>query len=222
MPARRMVSDIDLELGPVRVFLDELEEIDRVIRQACEEVRLEVDNWELDSMGDLAEVPGTGRLREVSWSGHLWHGERRKLSSLSVALDPHLTIASSDPELRRYLEEVGDVLRPRRRRLAKALSWPWGVPLALVGLTIVSVLAGDDTANPEVPPAAFAIGLLLVAWTMFAFLWMPNHQALIFRSRRGDRASFWLSREVRLVLLGALAGAVFGTLGSYLLYLAVS
>ncbi|MDP9475401.1 MAG: hypothetical protein M3R38_06875 [Actinomycetota bacterium] len=215
------MPDTWLEFGPVRVFLDDLEEIDRVIRRACGDVRLEVDGYVLDGLADLTEVPGEETLKEVQWLAYLGSFEQR-LTKMIVTLSSRRADASASPELRGPLEEVGDVLRRSRRRLAYALSWGRGVPLALVGVLIglLALLIGDDDWGEKVvtTPALLALPFLLSAsWTSFAIGWRPNRQAVILRSRRGQD-SFWRRNKdaVWLVLLGALAGAVFATIASSL------
>ncbi len=224
MPVERKQPDFWFNPGAVRLYLHDLEEIDRLLRGVDGEIELEVDNYEatyrLSALEELAQVPGDDKLREIRWSR--W----RPAGTLTVHLsDKHVYVIGS-PALRGALEEVADVLRRRRRPLASVVQPPWRLLVFWVAWWLVlNVLVNLgvpalERAGAEVP-AFVGIGCILAGTGVFAFLlwrlvWRPG---VVLRVHRRDRPSFWRRNRDQLIvgLIAASSGSVLGYLLAHLL-----
>ncbi len=218
MPARRKTSDIRIEFGPVRVFLDDLEEIDGAVRGGFEKVLLEADEYELDTVAEIGDVPGTGAIRSVIWRAYGWEANATASRSVVVHLAPNLVYASGDPAFRGELGKVEDVLRRRHRRLAGLLIKLWLAPCLVFAVLVTLVLGAKEQGYEEALPFLYAAAILSVLWWYFAIWWMPRHQTVILRCRSIDRLSFWRrNRDLWVALVPTIIGSVLAAGLTYLL-----
>lgn len=206
--------------GAVRLYLHDLEEIDRLLRSVDGEIELEVDNYEatyrLSALDDLAEVPGDDRLREIRWS-RWWPAGK-----LIVRLSDKNVYVTGSPALRGALEEVADVLRRRRRPLAFVVQPPWRLFVSWVAWWLVlTVLVNlGERVGAEVPAFVVTGGVLVAAgvflFVVWRLVWRPG---LVLRVYRRDRPSFWRRNRDQLIvgLIAASSGSVFGYVLAYLL-----
>lgn len=218
MPAERKQADLSFDAPAVKLYLDDLEEIDRIVRNVGDEtleVEREVENGEaaytVSSLDELGEISGGERLKSIRWS--CWDGARRRLSVTLAVKYGYLTGA---PGLRGPLEDVMDILRRQRRPLAFAEQTTAGflllfTPLLFVLIMSLQVAAGVGDLEPPkggvlvmvLATAAVALGVL---WYLIALLRRP---AIIIRVPRQDRPGFWRRNRDQLTVQLAVALIIF-------------
>lgn len=218
MPIEREPPELWIRPGPVELYREDLDEIDRVLRNVDgAEVRLKASIGEgtyvLSGPEGFAELPGGDVLQEVSWSG--WAGRNRfhvNVSRDSVFVTGH--------GLRGPLEEVADILRQRARRVArffKRTVAPSLVVGALAGASFAGLWFGIDSGSGLVKAIGVAALVLVVLLWAYMFAWLPRHQAVILRVPRRERPSFWERRrdDVVLAVLASVVAAVLGGVVGY-------
>jgi hypothetical protein len=198
MPIQRKPAEFWYRPGPVKVYLDDLEEIDRVLRQLDNErmwlkARFDEHHYELSRPEEFAELPGDGdALQEVSWFG------RRGTSHFNVLLSGrHVYVTGQGEGLRGPLEEVGDVLRRRTRWPARALARPLP-PGVLNGTLAAGSVFAFQRSGPILGVGALT---LLVLVSVYTFAWLPKHQAVVLRVCQRERPAFWERRRDELLLI---------------------
>lgn len=138
MPVRQIPPTLNQSVRPLRVYLDDIAELDALVRRVSPEAKLEANGYELDSIEELAEVPG-GKIRSMRWfaSG----GSFGSYLSVDLSYSAAKVIAREyDDALRGVAERVIDALRrSRKRRHLGPLAWHWAIRTvvlaACVGLT---------------------------------------------------------------------------------------
>ena len=190
---------------PVKLFLGDLIEIDSVVRSvASDGVGLTVEEYQLDSIGELAELP-MKTLRSVRWR------------SFSPDLAVHISntgvtveATGSDAGLRGAVEQIADVLREHHRPLFRYFVWSW--PPAQIATIVCLVLSST------VSPLWMVPFLLCVVWCTAATRAWITRRSLIFSVLREERPSFWQRKrdDVLLLILGVTIGAVPTGLITYL------
>lgn len=158
MTIKKRSQSLSCGLSPVRIYLDDIEEIHGVIAAACKRVELLTDNEVLDRPDELAQL-GVPRLRELQIRGYEPYISltiRRRFGAFFYAEN------RDDSQLRGAFERVKEILIGRRRLLfAPFSSWR---PIAIA--TIVLFLLSNAPAF-FLPPktyrivGAFILGLYL-------------------------------------------------------------
>jgi hypothetical protein len=214
MPVRQKLPDVEIKPGPVKVYLDDLKEIDRILRGIGDEVRLQAETfhddveYELTGLAELEELPGGDVLRRITWSRG-W-----PKPAFWVALAPRWVAVTGDAELRGPLEQVADVLRRRRRRLAHAVTRSWIVSGLLGG-----AMGGTATGAFRVDGAGRLVwfgGLIVAVCGYAAVTWAQSHKTVIVRQRRLDHPPFWERKRDELIVLAisvVLTAVVSGVVG---------
>lgn len=218
MPIEREPPELWIRPGPVEVYREDLDEIDRVLRNVDgAEVRLtartEEGTYALSGPEGFTELPGSDVLQEVNWSG--WAGRNRFHVNVS-----RRSVFVTGQGLRGPLEEVGDILRRRPRRVAgffKRTVAPSLLSGTLGAASFAGLWFGIASGSDLVKAIGVVTLVLLVLLWGYMFSWLPRHHAVILRVPRRERPSFWERKrdDVVLAVLGGAVGAVLGGVMGY-------
>lgn len=194
------------------MYLDDVAELDALVRRVSPKAKLEANGYELDSVEELTEVPG-GKIRSMRWfaSGDSFG------SYLSVDLSYGAAKAIAreyDDALRGVAERVIDALRRsrrRRRRQLGPLAWHWAS--RMVFIAACSGLAYQVREGWWQYPLIAAMAIVSVGG-----IWVDLHSVVVVPHRRSEHPSFWRRSgdEVTLVLIGVVVGAIPSAIIAYL------
>jgi len=181
------------------------------VRRVSPKAKLEANGYELDSVEELAEVPG-GKIRSMRW---IASGESfGSYLSVDLSYSAAKVIAREyDDALRGVAERVIDALRRsrrRRRRQLGPLAWHWAS--RTVFIAACSGLAYLREGWWQYPLAA-AIAIVGVGGA-----WVDLHSVVVVPHLRSEHPSFWRRSgdQVTLVLIGVVVGAIPSAIIAYL------
>jgi hypothetical protein len=200
---RELDKPISKEYLPLTLFRDDLESIERVLKQSTEAVEIEAGGFQFDSIDELITKLSDRRVREMEI--------RASRPYIRIELAPmwaKLYVGSSANASAGPFYRLDQVLRRARRRL-----WP------LYSFYFVWIVNGalwvSIPLRPKVSRAATivftATSLAWVVWTVYVRL--RRHSTIILIPR--GSASFWVRKkdELLLAVVSALLGAILGAAG---------
>ncbi len=213
MPLRCKAPDERRRFNAVKLYLDDLEELDRIMRAACPNVHLEAGAYDLDAVEEVGQLPPEA-LRKLEWSGFGHDG--RSFLYIYVARDNLFASGRScDAACLSALHEIEQVMRRRRRPLAHLSLRFYGLLPSVVLLLAAALYALADFR--------FDFWFLLdVAqswmWSVYT-LSTQRRRALVVLERSNAWRSYWQrNRDALSVgLIIAVVGAGIGVLGTLLL-----
>ena len=203
---RRRPKTYSEDVPPVKVYLDDVENIVQIIAEVSDEILLRTDEYDFEDATDLASL------------------DQEFINALKITCsDPYLQfefapgwirlyIGSDTPESRGTLEKVKAVLLARRRRLGWLrerwwlASWFWLAPVSLLFLGIES--------SAWLPIVAGIGGTCLFAvWLWWGYREALYRHSVIVLKRRKEEVSFWKRNSDRIIV-GIITALVAGLLGS--------
>ncbi len=217
VPVRRKAPDERRRFQAVKLYLDDLEELDRIMRAACPKVHLEAGAYDLDAVEEVGQLPPEAS-RKLKWSGFGHDG--RSFLYIHVARDSLFASGERcDAACLSALHEIEQVMRRRRRPLAHFSLRFYGILPSVVLLlaTALHALAG------------FRFGFWfwlaaapLLVWSVYTYLTI-GRRALVVLEHSNVWRSYWqrnrdaLSVNLISAVVGAVVGAGLGVLGTLLL-----
>lgn len=130
VPVRPTPPSLSQSVNHVRLYLDDLAELDGVVRRVSPKAKLEANGYELDSLDELAEVPG-GPIRSMRWFA-MSSGSFGSYLSVNLSSTGAKVIARDyDDAIRGAAANVVDVLRRSRRRVGP-LGWHWAIRIVIL------------------------------------------------------------------------------------------
>jgi hypothetical protein len=218
----RDTSDTTINVGPVRLFRDEIAELDALFRSIVvppdsdatkaarsymEQPRVRVnDHLQIDTIDDLEAIHKT-RLKSMTWSH----------SRLTVRLTPQAVTVrawqNTDMEVVGGAHAIARLLTRSRRPLAYLLTRPWFLWTAIFGGLALNVTRTTAVRGEPESSIWIAVGLTMSTIGMVAlFIWVFGQGRLINRWRA--KLTFWERNRDALVsgfiysLLAAIVGGV--------------
>lgn len=142
------------KLPPVKLYLDELEEIASLLNESCESVYIETGGFQLEELGEITKLKEDVLYDILLWADH---------SFLRVDLGPdgnRLSIEQDTPRARGLFEHVKAILLRRGRKLGaiKLLLFAAGGAIAATGIALLLVMRPDEL---EKQFAYFSVGGLI-------------------------------------------------------------
>ncbi len=206
MPVRQRLPDLQPRIDPVRLYLDDLEELDTILRKAYPTVSLQAGAVDVDTVGELHEVQPED-LRELVWFA------LDGLSSLYLHISPvvvSLRARRCDISHRGALAQIEDLMRRRRRKLA-TLSERVRYLSLLVFLALTGVVLDSEQR------VLYAAWIPTLAWFWYT-IWAMTHKGVVVLERRREQRSWWRRNRDALVV-GLVVAVVSAVLGSGITYL---
>jgi hypothetical protein len=195
-------------MKPVRLYLDDLQEIVGFLEEPCDRVEIQTGDKVLDSLDELQSLKKEvlHKLKISGWAPYI-----------SVDMSPNqiwLYIAEDTPESRGLFEKIKTVLVRCQRPLSGlfhssslvGLAWPltiWGVVL---GLKVDSVFLASMFG---------VLFLLTIAWAICGFRDWTRRFTAVVPKHRVDSPGF-LKRNKDKILLSIIS-ALIGALVAYAL-----
>jgi hypothetical protein len=198
---KKLIRSYSVHPKPVRLYLDDLEEIVNIMKESCEQVDIEVGEYHLDSVDELPKM-----------SQEVFH--QMEISSpdpyFSLDLDPsgiRLVIARDTPSSRGILEKVNAVLVRRGRWFAPLLNTPmFVVALAMLFVLIFVPLLFGFSPGPSITYQV----LLNVAWfgvfLYVAYNCVKNFTTIVARRRIESPAFF--KRNADKIIVGVVTSII--------------
>jgi len=200
---KRVKSTYVESLGPVKLFLNDVEEIVSILREVSATVDIRTDEYSMESVEELKKL-------DVDCIHELTIQCREPYVSLE--LDRYriwLYIAEDTPVSRGLFEKVKEVLVRRRRRLARILRNPsliW-VPL---GLLIYPIVIGLRLSNWSLLALGLFLLISICIWGRWAWVARFERYSTIVLRRQSEHKSFWERNKDQLLLsvISAIIGGV--------------
>jgi hypothetical protein len=203
---KKLDQSISVEYPPLKLYRDDLEKIEDILKDSLHEVEIVVGELQFDSIDELAAHFSHGRIRSL------------KLGSKS----PYTTIELAKMWSRLYVGSSEDVALARFHRLDEILRAARRSCWRLYNLFFVMILMPVGLgASPFIfklsETAAIVIGATSVAWLVWVTYVHLRRHSTIWLSHRGA-ISFWARKKDDLVLTAVkvVAGAVLGAAGTLL------
>lgn len=195
------------ETIPAALYMDDVATIHGLFREVCDRVHMEVGGWELDSPDDLSKIDAR---------------EARDLRIIGSPADaaPAVILYGSRYGFHVYLPDSGNtamlglkaaverVLKARRVRAVGGLT---PTPVFMIGV-LVGIVGSLNGFPYRTTAAVLAIALLVAGWVIGVVrLWTVVRRAgvVYMRPSSTEVGGLKVSRDVALVLLGSLTGAIF-------------
>jgi hypothetical protein len=205
---------LSVQFGPSRLWLDDIVEIDSLLREITEITSIRMDIYQLDSASDLAGAP-ENRVKSIEWVGAGGDVVLR-LHYLScgrlTVVNPDLRSRGLATELQRYMQKRRKwplPFAPNARNVGWLLVWCISV---LGSLTLL------DVPTTHVADRIRAISpWLLVAWDV-ALLAVIVLLAIYWRTmnlytKTHSEAPRWIYRNRDALVTNAVVSAIFLVLG---------
>jgi len=191
------------ELKPVALYLDDLERIIEIFKEASDDVRILTSEYELDSIDEFRNLhEETLNYLKISISEPF----------VSLELKPNgIWLFISEDELisRGVFEKIKQLLHSRRRKLSWLTANPY-LAGAAVGSSAFPFFKAIDSQN--VYWAVLGCSLLMIGaiWTWWSFAGTLKKYSIVRLRRRAESPSFWKRKkdDIVLVIISAVVGAL--------------
>jgi hypothetical protein len=186
-------------IASVRLFLDDVEQLLDILRGSGQPVRIIHDNYEYDSLAELAEKQGAS-IDQV---------KLRCDRGLSVEIGQHVYVyVSTDYKSIGY--EAAEVLRSRVRWVEAVPSLviiPLGVLVPIAGAAAIMFVSRHAGFRPSVQFFA-GIGAGAVLWILTILAMQSRSRILL--TRRHERRAAWTAhrRDILLVIVTTIITAL--------------
>jgi hypothetical protein len=198
---KKLVGSYAVKLPPLRLFIDDIEEIARVLSEASENIQIRSDNYELDNASDLFNLD-VDTINNLELSSN-----NPYISAKFLRGGARLYISTDDAYSRGILEKIKQICLKRRRRFASFVVkfWPSYV-FVFIGITLMGM--------SKINRVYFPLGLL--AFLFYVFLAIANYivdlrrYSVIVISKSTERPNF-LKRNSDEIIIGV-GSAIIGGL----------
>jgi hypothetical protein len=211
---KRIPRHIGKHLAPVKLYLDDIEELHQILAAASDRVELTTEDVELDDPRQLLEL-NRPVVHELTIASH-----EPYVSADVKESGVWLYAAKDDAKSRGLYEQMRAVFSRRRRRIAWALAGPQGGLIAglFLGAAFISGAAAVQNRSTWWGLAfvlTVGLGVISVIYT-FRYLSRAN---VIVLSHRKDSLSFMTRNRDQLAVatFSAVIGAAAGAIATYLL-----
>lgn len=188
-------SSIDQDFPPVKLYLDDVEEIVDSFKEISEkEVMISTDEYSVDAVSELSEIHHIKELTIQSYSPYLRLGVTRHCVSLSSP-------GSSSTQMRGVATKISDILKSRTRlyplsllsTASPFLGVAWGF---LISLGLISIAEGVRNKQLWLFPLGSAVTVLGMVMG-YAAVGLGSR---IISKKRSAEESFWQRNKDTLVV----------------------
>ncbi|MEH1029995.1 hypothetical protein V6W11_19815 [Micromonospora profundi] len=207
---------LEVILRPMRLWRDDLEQIESVMRQAATELLILTDKYQVDEIADLAQVRES-RIKDLHFSDAMGRIQLviKTSGGLLRILDPSLQERGMAAEI--------DQIAKRRRKLgvskfatgARFSATGMVVLLGAVFAAVIAAVAGgmEFAKSGGLPPN---LALLLIPLTLTAgCLGYLNSRNILYTKTRLE-APPWTKRNADALTTNAIVSAIFLFLGIWI------
>ena len=195
-------------LKPVKLYLDDLEQIVSILKAESSEVKIETDEYKYESLEELV-----GSKKETIYKLKLicgkWPHVDLNLNSYSV----ELFISEDEPKLRGVFEKIKEILVKRERIYRRFVSFRWAMIFSLApGIIFLGKVVFFPSA-----PTPFSFLWFFIILSLIINLWLRlerDKYSIIVLKHKIDQESFLKRNKDQVWLL--IFGAVFGIVGTVL------
>jgi len=195
-------------LRPVKLYLEDVEEIARYMLEASEELKIASHGFELDEVSELSQIKRK-YLTDVSLS--------IRDPYVSLQMSPNgiwLYIMSDDPTSRGVFEKIKALMNKRKRRFARILHNTY-ISGGVTGIGLVILLQAIRDNQPVLLISAVAVILIGVVWSIYGFNDQFKRFSIIVPAYRTERPGF-IERNLDRIAI-AVISAIIGAIATVLL-----
>ncbi len=208
---KRIDKSISKNYFPVRLQLDDLEELERtLLEKGSGKVALQVGDYSFDSVADL----------ESNRTGEIFHDVEIKKTDPYFSIElkrlwARVYVGSSEPESAGIFYNLNQLLERRQRSLGFLYSYYF-----IWILNAILLLSNLLTAKKLIPLAVAnglsVFGLTLVIWILWVRLW--HYSTIVAKHKRDVTGFFARNRDSLIVaIVAAIIGALLGVVGTLLI-----
>ena len=200
---KKILQSYGESIRPVRIYLDELEDIIGFLDGTCEEIVIQCGNMLLDNLDELSTL-NKELVHDLTIRG------KRPYVSLDMKPDDiWLNIGEDTPVSRGLFEKIKAVLVRCRRPFTRILHSGYFVGFAL-GLSINGVAYGIYKEFKVLVALSLVLFAVSVFWTFYGFQdWRKRYTVVVLKHRIESPGFGKRNRDkIVLVIISALMGAL--------------
>ncbi|MEV4388427.1 hypothetical protein AB0J68_22380 [Micromonospora sp. NPDC049580] len=207
---------LNVFLGSMRLWRDDLEQIESVMQEAAAEVFILTDKYQIDKVADLAQLkePRIKSLHFVAEGGRVQLVIKGSGAYLQV-LDPNLQERGMAAEITQIANRCRKFGGVRTMRSSASIAVVTGVlSVAAIAMTVVAVAGGVDYARQNDLPSAVAWLAIpsSLATASLGYLYARN----TINTRTRAEAPPWMKRNADALVTNAIVSAIFLFLGIWI------
>jgi hypothetical protein len=200
---RRVDEPISKEYLPLRLFLDDLQEIENILKGPAQSVSIKVRGFEFDSIDEFSKN-----------SGH------RKITDLQITCStPYVSLEFTRFSARLYVGSSDDTAAGLFHKLDQLLTQsriPFWFLHSYYFVWVLNILLPLNTAVVSNEPTSTSVSLVAGAWIFRVLYVRLRRHSTVILSNRNERSTF-LSRkkdDLILALISGIIGALLGIAGT--------
>jgi hypothetical protein len=198
---KKLNQPLSKEYMPLKLYLDDLNEIEGIVKESTATMELEADGFQFASVEEMAH-----KLRDRSITGVKLTISQPYSTIELERLWAKLYVSSSETLGAGLFHKLDHVLAQARRPLWFLYSYYFVSPLgSLAGIMILKSL--------------WALGIGPIGWALWVFFVRSRRHSLVIIVARKGIGSFWTRKkdDIILVGMGAFIGAILGVIGTLLI-----
>jgi hypothetical protein len=211
---KKKILSVTKILEPTTLYLDDIEQIIKIIDSVPLKITLETNEYEYDTLKELEkELAGKTIYNLKISAGEIFNPPFLMLILQSKAAMIH--ISEDDITSRGLLEKIIDYISKRERKYVK--TWP---PIVLNTFMVINLIALSSyfwmkSLYIEIVWYIFGITMLFLTHSVFAYRERTKHYSTIILKKYIAGESFWTKHKDQIIvgiivgIIGAIVGAVF-------------
>lgn len=219
---KRRTKELRCRVGSVKLYLDDIRELVRVMRPVSDEGELKIESRDYEFAG----VEELGNLnRDALHKLKIVYG--KSSSRVSVLIDGSSVVVECDedaPTFRGVYAEIGELLESRKRWWNWIDSnWVYGAMGASVGLSVLLIMMATIYVDLLMGWCGFGFAMVFLIFLLTRAAARNLRVSEIVLQERSEHESFWQRNKdkITLALITALVTMVFSIIGT-LIVLAIT
>jgi hypothetical protein len=199
-------ESIDKYYSPIKVHIDDLNEIERIIKESCAGVEVDAAGFKFDSITEMVE-----NLRGRSIIGVKITTSKPYATIDFMKLYTHLYVSSSDTLGSGLFHKLDQIVRRTRRPLwffyTSYFAWGLGILLPVISSFILT----DSKYY-------YTFVSLVFAWILWVVYVRLQRQSLVILTAQSSLGNLWTRKkdEIVIAVISAAIGAILGIIGTVL------
>jgi hypothetical protein len=202
---KKLDQSISQSYLPIKLYLDDLLEVQRILRESSKDMQLKSSGYSFDSIEEMASTLGKQEVFELEM-----HSSSPDSRIEFTRLWAKVYVASSAITSAGMFHSIDHVIAKSRRPLSFIYSFYtiWGINI----FSIVSTPLAKLFELPFINNLSLG-GFVVLFWVLFVRL--RRHSTIVLTPRNASR-TFWSRNkdEIIIALISATVGALLGILGT--------
>jgi hypothetical protein len=200
---KKIKQNITTYLSKAKLFFDDLEQIDKLLKESWSSYTLIIDEYELDSIDEIKSIEEKKDFHELE--------VRVRQPYFRLTIDQRRTYISSDddPVCIGITEKIKPIFKKRTKILDDFHGFEWVLPMLLSWLNLFLSHYYKDLYPDSIEYIIFGLIILLC----IGIVVFGNHKSIVFTTKKSNEESNYFTRnkdQVITILLSGLIGLATG------------